>query len=168
MQGRPMGRQRIRLAAVWLSLGLCFIAGNVQAQDIVRTLPSDPLASERILLIADALSWIGTPYLYGGVSRTGVDCSGFLASLLASSMPKAGPYPRKTDEYANFGIETPLIEPGDILLFALEGDIYHVGLALSADTFIHAASEGTRTGVIISSLQEGSWAKRVAGVRRIQ
>ncbi|MFZ3110806.1 MAG: hypothetical protein WA234_09000 [Rectinemataceae bacterium] len=46
--------------------------------------------------------------------------------------------------------------------------MYHVGLALSADTFIHASSEGSRTGVIISSIHEGSWAKRLAGARRIQ
>ncbi|MDP2790295.1 MAG: C40 family peptidase [Rectinemataceae bacterium] len=198
MRGRPMGRIRIKPSAALLSLGLFLGMGNLQAQeiqnsqniqDISQLLPpvrglgfdelradvndrgilvADPRAVERISLIANALSWLGTPYLYGGRSRSGADCSGFLGSILASALTGSGPFPRKTDEYASFGIGTAAIEPGDILLFALDGDIYHVGLALSADTFIHAASEGSRTGVIISSLHEGSWSKRLAGARRIQ
>ncbi len=192
-----MGRRRIKPAAALLLLGLLLGMGGLQAQaikssqgimDISRLLPPvrgldfdepredvndrgalapDPLASERISLIANALSWLGTPYAYGGRSRSGTDCSGFLGSILASSLTGSGPFPRSTDGYAFFGVRTDLITPGDILLFALEGDIYHVGLALSADTFIHAASEGSRTGVIISSLHEGSWSKRLAGVRSI-
>ena len=189
MPGKPMARKRIRLAAVLLVLGLSLTAGEAYALDISKLLPPvrgldfdepreeawgrgavapDSLALERISLIADALSWLGTPYLYGGLSRSGVDCSGFLGSVLAFSLSGTGPYPRTSDEYASFGIRTDLIEPGDILLFALDGDIYHVGLALSADTFIHAASEGSRTGVIISSIHEGSWAKSLAGARRIR
>lgn len=184
-----MVRRRIRPAAALLSLALFLCTGKIQAQDISSLLPPirgldfdepreevngggaiapDPLASERIALIADALSWLGTPYLYGGRSRSGADCSGFLGSILASALTGSGPYPRKTDEYASFGIGTDIIEPGDILLFALDGDIYHVGLALSADTFIHSASEGARTGVIISSLHEGNWAKRLVGTRRVR
>jgi cell wall-associated NlpC family hydrolase len=39
---------------------------------------------------------------------------------------------------------------------------------LSETTFIHAASEGARTGVIISSLSDGSWQRRLYAVRRIK
>lgn len=188
-QVKQMVRTRSRRAGVLLLLGFFLTGGQSQAQDIARLLPPvrgldfnepredligggiaapEPRDLEMIDLIAEALSWLGTPYLYGGFSRSGVDCSGFLGSVLAAAMTGSGPYPRKSDEYASFGLRTDQIEPGDILLFALDGDVYHVGLALSADTFIHAASEGVRTGVIISSIYEGNWAKRLAGARRIR
>lgn len=122
--------------------------------------------TEKIALIAGALAWIGTPYQFGGIDRSGADCSGFLYSLLYSAMPDRGPFPRKSDDFVAIGVRAEAIEPGDILLFAENGDIYHVGLTLSATSFIHAASEGPQTGVIISSLQEGSWRFRLYGIRR--
>jgi len=117
--------------------------------------------------IANALSWLGTPYKAGGFSRAGVDCSGFLTNVLIAAMPELGPFPRKSDAYAAWGFKVDTIEPGDILIFARGGAVYHVGIALSDSTFIHAASEGARTGVIISSLWEGNWRARLYAVRRL-
>ncbi|MCE5256293.1 MAG: C40 family peptidase [Spirochaetaceae bacterium] len=116
--------------------------------------------------IAVALSWLGTPYRAGGFSRSGVDCSGFLSNVLMATMPELGPFPRKSEDYASWGYKAEAMEPGDILLFAWGGNIYHVGIALSDSTFIHAASEGAKTGVIISSLWEGHWRTRLCGVRQ--
>ena len=124
-------------------------------------------SAEKLVLIASALSWLGTHYLLGGFSKTGADCSGFIHSILSSSIPEMGPFPRRSDGYAFIGSEAAAIEPGDILLFAQDKVIYHVGLALSSHTFIHSASEGARTGVIISSLGEGNWSARLFGVRRL-
>ncbi|MCE1195171.1 C40 family peptidase [bacterium] len=127
----------------------------------------EPASEEGLALIAEALAWLGTPYRLGGFSKAGVDCSGFLYNVLKSTVPELGPFPRRSDEYAGFGAKSEEIQPGDILLFAREGDIYHVGIALSEGTFIHSASEGGRTGVIISSLYEGNWRRRLYGVRHL-
>ena len=118
-----------------------------------------------VQLIATALSWLGTPYRAGGYSKSGVDCSGFLSNVLMTSMPEKAPFPRTSEDYAHWGYPTKVIEPGCILLFARNNVIYHVGIALSESTFIHAASEGARTGVIISSLFEGNWRSRLHSVR---
>jgi len=128
----------------------------------------DPESEEGVFLIATALSWMGTPYRLGGFSKSGVDCSGFLYNVLRAAVPELGPFPRQSDEYSRFGMESETIEPGDILLFAYDKSIYHVGLALSGRTFIHSASEGARTGVIISSLNDGNWGARLYGVRRLK
>jgi len=128
----------------------------------------DPSSEKGVSLIATALAWIGTPYMLGGFSKAGVDCSGFLYNVLKATVPELGPFPRRSDEYARFGVESETIEPGDILLFAYDKAIYHVGLALSSLTFIHSASEGARTGVIISSLKEGNWGLRLYGIRRLK
>ena len=125
-------------------------------------------SEEGISLIAAALAWLGTPYQLGGFSKAGVDCSGFLYNVLALTVPELKPFPRRSDGFASVGTEASTIEPGDILLFAYEKAIYHVGLALSSSTFIHSASEGARTGVIISSLREGNWSARLYGVRRLR
>jgi hypothetical protein len=145
--------------------GLDFCESKLDIVD--KGLFSPELSSlEGISIIAAALAWLGTPYMFGGFSRLGVDCSGFLYNVLESAVPKRGPFPRRSDGYASFGLEVAVIEPGDILLFAQEKVIYHVGLALSTTTFIHSASEGARTGVIISSLYEGTWNSRLFGIRR--
>lgn len=127
----------------------------------------EPASEEGLAMIAEALAWLGTPYRLGGFSKAGVDCSGFLYNVLRTTVPELGPFPRRSDEYAGFGAKSEGIAPGDVLLFAREGDIYHVGIALSESTFIHSASEGGRTGVIISSLYEGNWRRRLYGVRRL-
>ena len=124
-------------------------------------------SEEGLALIAEALAWLGTPYRLGGFSRAGVDCSGFLYNVLKATVPELGPFPRRSDEFASFGAKAEEIQPGDILLFAREGGIYHVGIALGDSTFIHSASEGGRTGVIISSLYEGNWRRRLYGTRRL-
>ena len=128
----------------------------------------DQASEEGLSLIATALSWLGTPYRLGGFSKSGVDCSGFLYNVLKASVPELGPFPRRSDEYSGFGAASETIEPGDILLFAYDKAIYHVGLALGGLTFIHSASEGARTGVVISSLREGNWNARLFGIRKLK
>jgi len=122
---------------------------------------------ELLVLIAQSLTWLGTPYRAGGFSRNGIDCSGFMHTILTEVLPGKGPFPRQSAEFVKIGKKADNIRPGDILLFAISGEIYHVGLALSPYTFIHAASEGARTGVIISSLYEGNWRARLFAIRRI-
>ncbi|MEW6548400.1 MAG: NlpC/P60 family protein [Spirochaetota bacterium] len=133
----------------------------------------DPGAEKAVFLIAQALSWLGTPYLLGGMTKKGADCSGFLYQAIASSFgadPNLGPIPRRSEDFASFGFPLPQdakIEPGDILLFSREGRVYHVGLALGGQAFIHSASEGARTGVILSYLWEGNWSRAFQGARRL-
>jgi probable lipoprotein NlpC len=121
----------------------------------------------RMKVVAQALSWRGAPYRFGGHTRKGVDCSGFVHEVLvAAGVP--GPLPRKSSSFQGFGEEVGGgVEPGDILLFAGSGSVDHVGIALSDEAFIHAASEGPRTGVIVSSLEEETWKSRFVAARRI-
>ena len=122
----------------------------------------------RLAVVPAALRYLGTPYRYGGFGSDGIDCSGLAFQALAAAAPELGPFPRSSPGYARFGVAVEgLPEPGDLLVFAREGVIYHVGIALSGDRFIHAASEGDRTGVIISSLREGHWKSRLVAVRRL-
>ncbi|MDP2816413.1 MAG: C40 family peptidase [Rectinemataceae bacterium] len=129
---------------------------------------SDPMDESILAIIAEALRWKGVPYAYGGSSMTVSDCSGYVGAVLARATGKGKIFPRSSGDYAVFGDKvTDSISPGDILVFSRNGVIYHVGIALSKNTFIHSASEGERTGVIISSLDDGMWRSRLAGIRRL-
>ncbi|UTC43703.1 C40 family peptidase [Treponema sp. OMZ 857] len=126
---------------------------------------SSPKDSQRIAFVNNALSYLGTPYRYAGHSRKGMDCSGFVfrngADVLKLQMP------RRSDTLAEYAkrITDEEIQPGDLLFFNTAGGISHVGIYIGAGKFIHSASDGPHTGVIISSIQESYWRKtyRFAG-----
>ena len=121
--------------------------------------------SQRIAFVNNALNYLGTPYRYAGHSPKGMDCSGFVsrngADVLKLQMP------RRSDAIAEYAkrITDEEIQPGDLLFFNTAGGISHVGIYIGAGKFIHSASDGPRTGVIISSIQESYWKKtyRFAG-----
>ena len=124
-----------------------------------------PNVSQRIAFVNNALSYLETPYRYGGCSATGMDCSGFVyrtgVDVLELQMP------RRSDALAEYSkrITDEEIQPGDLLFFNTVGGISHVGIYIGAGKFIHSASAGPRTGVIIASIQESYWKKtyRFAG-----
>lgn len=121
--------------------------------------------SQRIAFVNNALGYLGTHYRYGGHSTNGMDCSGFVyrngADVLKLQMP------RRSDAIAEYSkrITDAEIQPGDLLFFNTAGGISHVGIYIGAGKFVHSASDGPRTGVIVSSIQESYWKKayRFAG-----
>lgn len=161
-----MRRRRIELAALLLLSAAIAASGSGRHAGSAGAAETDSgLLSMRI--VTEALGWRGSPYRYGGRSRSGVDCSGFVnAVLMAAGVP--GELPRKSSGFAAFGVPVDgALEPGDILLFGTAKGVDHVGIALSPESFIHAMSEGRRTGVVISSLDDGTWQSRFLGARRM-
>lgn len=130
----------------------------------------DPLAgpgTTRLRVVAEALAWRGSPYRFGGRTMKGVDCSGFVHEVLIGA-EVGGEIPLRASGFSNWGSDGEgRIEPGDILLFGKDRVVSHVGIALSEDSFIHAASEGRTTGVIISALDDPSWRSKLVAVRSL-
>ena len=114
-------------------------------------------------VIEAARSYQGTPYLYGGTTRLGLDCSG----LLQLSFGEAGvSIPRSSNEQAGWGepVRATDLQPGDLVFFgAAPGSrtITHVGLVTVADNegvdFIHAS---TSLGVVENSLESDYYLSR--------
>lgn len=107
--------------------------------------------------------WLGTPYLSGGSTKSGADCSGFVGSVY---MEKEKMYlPRTSAEQFKLGtsINKGRLKVGDLVFFKDRGRINHVGIFTGNGTFIHASSS---RGVMISPLDEGYWKPRYAGARR--
>lgn len=118
-------------------------------------------------LISTAKEYLGTPYSYGGTSRRGIDCSGFVYVAVRDS--GNGVIPRTAAEIYKFSkkINFNECQPGDLLFFAASSKITHVGIFLGNGQFIHSASDGPKTGVIISRLSENYWSKHFYACGRI-
>lgn len=101
--------------------------------------------------------WYGTKYKYGGLSKSGVDCSGFCNVLYKEVYKRE--LPRTTTELAkqiNKVGKTKLKE-GNLIFFNIEGKKNaHVGVYLINNRFVHAS---TSKGVIISSLENPYYKK---------
>ncbi len=132
--------------------------------------------SEKVVLkkaneiVNTALTFKGTPYKYGGVTKKGMDCSG----LIYTSFKKHDVALQRTSLSMSSQGEKIALEnaqKGDLLFFNTNKNkrkINHVGLIVSVDNnsikFIHSTSS---RGVLVSSLKEGYWKYAFIEIRRI-
>jgi lipoprotein Spr len=109
--------------------------------------------------------WLHTPYKYGGMNRSGVDCSGF-SSIVMQEVYNIK-VPRTAEEQYNNGekIRDSWRSPGDLVFFKnFRGHgIDHVGIYLGNNRFAHAAESN---GVVVSDLDESYYLKRYVGACR--
>ena len=114
-----------------------------------------------------AQRYLGTPYVWGGESARGFDCSGFIMRVMRDLGYKA--LPHSAAEQFNYGkpISKGLLQPGDIVFFAntYKPGISHVGIYLGGGRFIHAAN--SQVGTIVSNLNSAKWVAHYAGARRL-
>jgi len=93
-----------------------------------------------------ALDQVGRPYVYGGESPSGFDCSGLVHYAYAQSGKRL---PRTTGRLWSDTrpVDIGQLEVGDVLFFSINGKMQHVGLYLGRGQFVHAPSSGRRVSV---------------------
>lgn len=118
------------------------------------------------MILAEAQKYLGTPYVYGGASPAGFDCSGFVYYVLKQL--GFSPYRTPADQI-NMGtsVSKDNLKPGDIVFFAgtYASGISHVGIYAGNGQFIH--SPNSRSTVSYSDLTTGYWANHYYGARRM-
>ncbi|MBA7622689.1 hypothetical protein ES703_30068 [subsurface metagenome] len=121
----------------------------------------------RSKIVQQAYNFLDTPYRYGGTERTGMDCSGLVYRVFRDAAGKS--LPRQVGSLYTSGEKVGgSLLPGDLVFFNTTGEVpSHVGIYIGRERFIHAASEGPNTGVIISSLTEKYYKERALDSRRI-
>lgn len=112
-------------------------------------------------VVSIAMGYLGTPYLWGGASPSGFDCSGFIMYVYAKlgvSLPH--------NAAAQYGMGTPVsksdLQPGDLVFFDGLG---HNGIYIGGDQFIHSPHSGDV--VKISGLSDSWYASTWVGARRL-
>ncbi len=113
--------------------------------------------NQREELILAAKNYLGTPYRYGGASKAGIDCSGLVYMAALDSGLAALPRTARGMYNKVERISDSERQAGDLVFFSAYGLISHVGIYLGDGKFIHSASDGPSTGVIISNLSENYW-----------
>ncbi len=105
-------------------------------------------------LYAQYNSWRGVKYRVGGMSKQGVDCSGFVQLTYKQQFNKK--LPRTTELLSTAGkpIKIKNLRPGDLVFFKTGWSQRHVGIYVGKGEFMHASSS---RGVRISNLTNPYW-----------
>lgn len=123
--------------------------------------------TENPQLIREVSSWLGTPHRYGGTTRQGADCSGFVIEVFRVVYQTS--LPRSSSDMASRtrNIGKSQLQEGDLVFFRTSGGrkVSHVGIYLSNNKFIHASSS---RGVIVSDLSEPYYVRTFAHGGRIR
>lgn len=114
-------------------------------------------------LTRNAMRFLGVPYSFGGTSRHGFDCSGYVQHVFALIGHRL---PRTADAQYDAGKAfAGRPQAGDLVFFhTYEPGVSHVGISLGGDRFVHASSSH---GVSVSTLHSSYWAPRYLGAKRV-
>jgi lipoprotein Spr len=144
--------------------------GNIEASNwlhfkyaLLMDVPVEAMSNLPLLNYMN--DWYGTPYRYGGESRHGIDCSAFVAGLLATVFGQSIPRTAREQYDNSERIEKEELSEGDLVFFNTRGGISHVGVYLLNNKFVHAS---TSNGVMISDLDDSYFESRYVGAGRVR
>lgn len=157
------------LAFLTFILSSCSSSKNIANDPIYNPSGNEQLLSkDEIKLIKEAKSWIGTKYKYGGHSREGTDCSGFVLQVYKAVYDLK--LPRSSKEQYTFckKISKNKMRVGDLVFFATgksKDVVSHVGIYIGNNEFIHASSS---KGVVISNLDQNYYVRTFVSAGKVE
>ena len=111
-----------------------------------------------------SMNYLGTPYVWGGTSPSGFDCSGFTKYVFSNFGYSLN---RTAAQQLSNGYSVSNLEVGDLVFFSntysSSAAATHVGIYIGNNQFIHSAAGGVK----ITSLSDSYYASRYVGARRI-
>lgn len=111
-------------------------------------------------VVSYAESFIGVPYVYGGTTPSGFDCSGFV-QYVYNHFGKS--LPRTTTQQENCGTQIPVsqAQPGDLYFWGNKGSTYHVAICVGNGKYIAAPEPGQSVSIGSTQYFQPSFAVRL-------
>ena len=150
--------------AGYISADYLVTASSCTAISPSNTAASVSISAKRQSVLNYAAQFLGVPYVYGGSTPSGFDCSGFTSYVFKNTV---GSIPRVAQaQYdATTRVSRDDLLPGDLVFFGSStSSISHVGIYVGSNQFIHAPSTGD---VVKYSSLTGSYATRYQGAGRV-
>ena len=120
---------------------------------------------DMIVAMESLMNWLGTRYLFGGTSQSGIDCSAFTRTMYRECGVQLPRTAAMQWEAGGESVAREDLQFGDLIFFHTRKAVYvsHVGIYLGNDMFCHASS---RNGVTVSSLESNYYSTHYIGARR--
>lgn len=145
---------------------------NNASNSIKASMIAEAIKHEKTIdsILDEASTYLGTPYRYGGTTRSGIDCSAFVLSVFGAAAGVNLPRVAAAQSQEGDAVDKSELKKGDLVFFSHgRGRISHVGIVEEVDEngevkFIHSA---TSRGVMVSSLNDKYWGPRYRFAKRI-
>ncbi len=123
-------------------------------------------SKDREEVMFKVIEYLNTPYLWGGTSKRGIDCSGFVQAVMYQALGVT--LPRTSYEMSNVGedVDRANLKFGDLLFFETRGKgrVSHVAIYMEDGYFVHS---GSKTGVAVASLDTEFYSTHLLKCKRV-
>lgn len=133
------------------------LSGSALAGAAAGSALAGALSGSRAQILAVARSYLGVRYVWGGMSRNGIDCSGLVLVAYRDGAGIKLPHRATLQAARGRRIDRSQVQPGDLVAWGVPGNYPHIALAVSADQIIVAP----HTGTVVQYQQ--LWQKAVPG-----
>jgi len=118
-------------------------------------------------IVAEAMKYVGYPYVWAGASPSGFDCSGFVMYIAQKVAGQSISHSIGQQASSGQYVAKENLQPGDLVFFAntYTAGLSHVGIYIGSGRFVHAENEGT--GVVVSNINGGYYGSKYYTARRL-
>ena len=143
------------------------IAEGYVSSDYVSQVDLDSISAQGSSMAQYALQFVGYPYLYGGASPSGFDCSGFV-TYICKQFGYSVNRTASSQMSNGVAVSKDQLQPGDLVFFNSGNSsklATHVGIYIGNNQFVHSSTP--TVGVIVSSMNEAYYGSGYVGARRL-